>query len=398
MNIEQSAKDILSEIIEWRRQLHRIPEIGFDLFQTSQFVKDRLNEMDISYQNMAGTGILAVINGEKLGPTIALRADMDGLPIKEETGLDYASLNGNMHACGHDAHTAMLLGVAKILAENKHLLKGTVKLIFQPAEETTGGAKIMIDEGCMEAPQVDAIIGLHIGRLFKEVGNGQIGIRYGSMMAAVDSFCVKVRGQGGHGARPHQCIDPITTSAEIITSLQRIVSREIDPTHDAVLSICMIQGGTTTNVIPEEVEFKGTIRTLDKEDRFLIEKRFKEICTSIADANRAEAEITYGHFYPAVVNDEDFTRCFAESAAKIVGSKNIVKIKTPNMGAEDMAYYLLETKGTFCILGSFILDVNKEYPHHHPKFDINEDILWVGPAIFVQTVMDFFKEHERNSS
>ncbi len=398
MNAKQCAQDLHSDIIEWRRRLHQIPEIGFDLFQTCQFVKDRLNEMGISYENMAGTGVLATICGEETGPTIALRADMDGLPIKEETGLDYASVNGNMHACGHDAHTAMLLGTAKILAENKNLLKGTVKMIFQPAEETTGGAKIMIDEGCMKNPHVDAVIGLHIGQLFKEVGDGQIGIRYGSMMAAVDSFIVNVRGQGGHGARPHQCIDPIIASAEMITSLQRIVSREIDPTHEAVLSICMIQGGTTTNVIPEAVEFKGTIRTLDKDDRLFIEKRFKEICSSIAHANRAEAEITYGKFYPAVVNDEDFTRFFAESAAKIVGKRNIVEIKTPGMGAEDMAYYLLETKGTFFSLGSFRSDRDTQYPHHHSKFDINEDVLWIGPAVFAQTVIDFFKDHEQKST
>ncbi len=394
MNAKQSAKDIHSDIIEWRRRLHQIPEIGFDLFQTSQFVKDRLNEMGISYETMARTGVLALISGDETGPTIALRADMDGLPIKEETGLDYASVNGNMHACGHDAHTAMLLGTAKILAENKDLLKGTVKMIFQPAEETTGGAKIMIDEGCMKGPHVDAVIGLHIGQLFKEVGDGQIGIRYGSMMAAVDSFSVKVRGHGGHGARPHQCIDPIITSSEMITSLQRIVSREIDPTHEAVLSICMIQGGTTTNVIPETVEFKGTIRTLDQDDRLFIEKRFREICASIAQANRAEAEITYGKFYPAVLNDEDFTRFFAKSAAKIVGKRNIVEIKRPGMGAEDMAYYLLETKGTFFSLGSFRSDRDTQYPHHHPKFDINEDVLWIGPAVFAQTVIDFFKDHE----
>lgn len=392
MNIKEAAKGVHSDIIKWRRQLHKIPETGFDLFQTSQYVKDRLEEMGIEHKTMVQTGVLAIIRGRENGPTIALRADMDALPIKEETGLAYASTNNCMHACGHDAHTAMLLGVAKILSENKSMLKGNVKLIFQPAEETTGGAKPMIDEGCMENPKVDAVIGLHIGQLFNEVGNGQIGIRYGSMMAAVDSFVIKVKGKGGHVARPHQCVDPITTAAEMITAFQRIISREIDPTHGAVLTVGMIQGGTTTNVIPETVEFKGTIRTLDPDDRVFIEKRVKEMCELIAKANRTEAEIYYGNFYPAVVNDEEFTRRFAKSAEKIVGSENVVEIKSPSMGAEDMAYYLLESPGTFCSLGSYKPDVDMHYPHHHPKFDINEDVLWIGPAVFIQAVLDFFNE------
>lgn len=383
-----SAKAIHKKVVEWRRELHRIPETDFDLVKTSQFVKDRLDEFGVEHRVMGRTGVVGLVREIKDSPTIALRADMDALPINEETGLPFASKNGKMHACGHDAHTAMLLGVARILSENRESLKGNVKLVFQPAEETTGGAKPMIEEGCLENPKVDAIFGLHIGHLFREVGNGQIGVRFGEMMAAVDSFIVKVRGRGGHGARPHQCVDPVTTAAEMIMGLQKIVSREIDPTHGAVVTVGMIKGGTTTNVIPEEVEFRGTIRTLNPDDRQFIEKRFAEMCSSIAEANRAKAEINYANYYPAVINDEEMTRVLAGAAAKIVGEEDVVEIRSPSMGAEDMAYYLQRTRGSFCSLGSGKKDGNNEYPHHHPKFDIDEDVLWIGPALFVQTVLD----------
>jgi len=394
VDVKKSAKVIHTEIKKWRHELHKIPEIGFELFKTSQYIKERLDEIAIEYRDVAKTGIAAIINGEKPGPTIALRADMDALPIKEETGLPYASTNGYMHACGHDAHTAMLLGTAKILSKNKEILKGKVKLFFQPAEETTGGAKPMIEEGCMENPKVDAVLGLHINQIFRELGNGQIGIYYGAMMAAADTFVIKVIGKGGHGAKPHLCVDPITTAAEMITTLQRIISREINPTHPAVITVGKIEGGTTTNVIPEKVEFEGTVRTLDPDDRIYIKKRIREMCESIAKANRAEIEIHYSHSYPATINDRGFTRKFVKSAEKIVGKENIVEIKEPSMGADDMAYFLQEVPGTFFYLGSHNPKTTRlTYPIHHPKFDIDEDIMWIGSAVFAQTVLDFFNEY-----
>ena len=230
MDIDRYVNDIKHEIINWRRELHTIPEIDFDLFKTSQYIKNELDEMGIPYVNMmAKVGICAIINGCTDGPTIALRSDMDGLPIKEETGLSFASENGYMHACGHDAHMAMLLGAAKILSKNKDKLTGNVKLFFQPAEENEGGAKPMINEGCLDNPKVDAIFGLHVGDFFKEVGHGMVGVHHSTAMASVDKFIVKVIGKGGHGGSPHNCCDPIVATCEIISSLQRIVSREISP-------------------------------------------------------------------------------------------------------------------------------------------------------------------------
>ncbi len=390
MDVIKTAKDVHSDVIQWRRKLHQIPELGFELHKTSRFVRERLEEMGIEYEVIAKTGICAIIKGSKPGPTIALRADMDALLLKEETGLPYASTNDNMHACGHDAHTAMLLGAARILSENKDKLKGNVKLFFQPAEENEGGAQPMIEAGCMENPQVDAVLGLHVGALFKEVGAGKIGIHYGPAMAAVDKFSVKVRGKGGHGAAPHMCVDPIATACEIITNLQKIVSREINPTHPAVLSVGTIRGGTAFNIIPEVVEFEGTVRTTDPRDREFIQKRFKEMCETIARANRAEVEIDYLNHYPAAINDEEFTQQFVKSAENVIGKQNIVELRKPTMGAEDMAYFLQKAPGTFFFLGTNNPEKGIIYPNHHPKFDVDEDVLWIGPALFVQAVLDFF--------
>ncbi len=390
MNVLNEVVKIKNNIINWRRELHKIPEYDFDLFETSEYIQSKLKEFKIEYRIVAKTGIVATIYGSKEGPTIGIRADMDALPIREETNLPFTSENKEyMHACGHDAHIAMLLGAAKILSENRQKLKGNVRLIFQPAEETTGGAKIMIEEGCLENPEVDYIIGAHIGSIFNEVGNSQVGYRYGGMMAAVDSFSVKVKGKGGHGALPHQCIDPIVIASEIIMSIQKIISREINPTHPVVITTGMIHGGRDVNIIPEEVTFRGTIRTLHKEDRKLVEKRIKEIANALAMANRTTVEIEYKNYYPAVINDETITRELTKAAEKIVGKDNIIQIKEPALTAEDMSYYLNEVPGTFFIIGSSKkADDGIVYPHHHPKFDINEEVLWIGTATFVQFVKD----------
>lgn len=390
-DIIKLSKEIHKDIINWRRELHQIPGVGFDIEDTYNFVKLKLEEMNIEYETLARTGISAIIKGSAEGPTIALRADMDALPIKEETGLSFASKNNCMHACGHDAHASMLLGAAKILSDNRAYLKGNVKLFFQPAEENHGGAKPMIEEGCMENPKVDAVMGLHIGQLFEEVKTGMIGVKSGYVMASVDWVNVKVIGKGGHGATPHLCVDPVIISSEMITSLQKVVSRETSPLHPAVLTIGLIQGGTAANIIPETVEFKGTIRTLYPEDRTRVEKRIKEICEGIAHANGAKVEITYSKGYPALKNNEAFTESFIKSAEKIVGKDNIVVLKDPTMGAEDMSYFLQEAPGTFFFLGSHNTEKGIIYPHHHPKFDVDEDVLWIGTAAFVQVVFDFLK-------
>lgn len=390
MDIIKEVKKIENDIINWRRELHKIPEYSFDLPNTSRFIQNKLDEFNIEYRISAKTGIVATIYGNKMGKTIGIRADMDALPVKEDTNLPFKSKNeGFMHACGHDAHVAILLGAAKIFSENKDKLTGNIRLIFQPAEETTGGAKIMIEEGCLDNPKVDHIIGLHIGSLFKDVKNGQIGIRKGSLMASVDSFMVKIKGKGGHGGMPHLCVDPILISAEIITALQKIISRELNPVHGGVITTGMIQGGTDFNIIPEEVMFKGTIRLLEKKDRCFVGERIKSIVSSIAAANRGTAEIDYNQYYPAVINDVNVTNRLMDSIKKIMDEKDIIEIKDPALTAEDVSYYLNEVPGTFFILGSAKKHEDGIiYPHHHPRFDIDEKVLWLGTAIYVQFIYD----------
>ncbi len=388
MDFALEAKKIHEEIITWQRELHKIPEIGFDLFETTSYIKEQLTMMNVQYKVCSKTGgIIVLINGDVDGKTIAFRADMDVLPIVEKTNLKHASTNGNMHACGHDAHAAMLLGSTKIINTNKEKFKGKVKLIFQPAEETSGGAKPMIENGCLKNPNVDAIVGLHIGPSYRELKDGQIGISYGSIMASVDSFKLKVIGNGGHGAKPHLCTDPIVTASEIILSLQKIISREINPSHGVVITVGKIAGGTVQNVIPDYVEFWATVRTLDNEDRNFVEKRIKEIATGIAKANRNRVEIDYKRYFPPTINDREFTKFFCKSAIKIIGSEDIVELTDKNMGSEDMSYYLQEVPGTFFYLGSF----PTKHPAHNSKFEINDEVLWEGPAIFSQVAYDFLQ-------
>jgi amidohydrolase len=390
IDAKKQAKKLEKDIIQWRRELHQIPETDAELPKTSAYVRQKLEEFGIEYRTFSNMGIAATLYGMKDGPTLAFRADMDALPITEQTGLPFCSVNGNMHACGHDAHTAMLLGAAKILAECKGQLEGNVKFIFQPAEETTGGTRDMIEEGCLDSPKVDRLISLHIGSLFESVGTGQFGIRKGPIMASVDSFAVKVQGKGGHGASPHECIDPIVITCEMIQSIQKIISREIKPTHGAVITVGMMKAGTAVNVIPDQAEFSGTIRTLDPADRAFIEQRMKTLIPQIAEANRATVELTYNSYYPPAVNSAEVTDFFAQCAEKIVGRENVVEIDEPSTGTEDVSYYLEKVPGAFSILGSWKPhDDGVYYPHHNSKFHLDEAVLWLGTAVFVQCAFDF---------
>lgn len=393
MNMDFIAltKEIQQDIIKWRRELHRIPEIAFELNNTSEYVRAQLEKMGIEYRVIGKTGICGIIYGENCDLTVALRADMDGLPITENTGLEFQSCNANMHACGHDAHMAMLLGAASIITRNKQLLKVNVKLIFQPAEENVGGAQTLIKEGCLEDPKVDAIFGLHVGNLSEEVGNGQIGVMAGAMMAAVDDFSIKIIGRGGHGAAPHQCIDPVIAAGELICSLQKIVSREIAPVNPAVLTIGKIAGGQAFNIIPDEVELEGCVRSLTDKDREYIEKRFHKLVTGICEANRSRAEICYYKKYPVLINDSNITNKLIASASDIIGRENVIVLKNPVMASEDMSYYLREVPGTFFYLGTNNTEKNIEYPNHHPKFNVDEEVLWIGTAVLSKAVFDFEK-------
>ena len=392
IDVKQEVKKIESEIIEWRHQLHMIPELHTELPKTTAFIKARLDEMGLTYKTYTNNGISVVIEGAEDGPVIGFRADMDALPVKEETGLPFASTNENMHACGHDAHAAMLLGAAKVLSQHKDKIKGKVVLIWQPAEETSGGSADMIAEGCLADPKVDRFISVHVGNLFKDVPSGYLGVRHGPLMAACSSFNVKIIGKGGHGGRPHECVDPILISCEIIQSLQKLVAREVAATHSAVVTVGLIHSGTLVNIVPDEATFGGTVRCFQPEDVDLLEERIKQVVTGIAEANRAKAEIEYIRYYPATINNNEVTDFLAETAAKIIGRDKVVEIEYPSTGTEDVAYYINEVPGSFGILGSIqAYEDGVVYPHHNSKMMLDESVFWIGSALFVQAALDFCK-------
>ncbi len=390
VDILKEVKSVEEDIIKWRRDLHMIPELGLELPKTVRYVSDRLDEMGIPYHTLVnGNAVVALIEGHPNGKTIGIRADMDALPVKEETGLSFASVNGCMHACGHDGHTAVLLGAAKVLNKYKSELKGNVKLLFQPGEEYPGGALPMIEEGALENPAVDAVIGLHEGRISEAVSKGKIGVTYGPMMASMDRIFIRIIGKGSHGAYPEDSVDPISTAAEVISALQRVVSREIKAVEPAVLSVTRIQGGFNQNVIPGEVELEGTVRTFNNETRQFIARRIDEITKGITGAMRATYELQYDFKYPPLINNKEFTEFFVKSAQKIIPKEDIVEMEHPVMGGEDMAYFLEKVPGTFFFLSNPGEIEGQTYPHHNPRFDIDEAYLKRGAALFVQTVFDY---------
>ena len=387
------AKRYEQTIIDWRRQLHKVPELGTDLPRTTAIIRNALQEMGYESQTYSNSGIRAVLRGGRPGPTLALRADMDALPVKEETGLPFASCNGNMHACGHDAHAAMLLGTAKILSEHREEIAGNVIFLFQPAEETYGGAKTMIEEGCLKDPDADRFLSLHVGSILPGVPNGCIGVRRGSIFAGACAFIVTVRGKGGHGARPHECVDPIPVACEMVLALQNLVSREVAPLHSAVITVGFLHAGAVVNVIPNEAVFGMSVRTLQPEDKAFLKKRIPEMLEQIAAANRAAADVEYQEIYPPVVNDPAVADFFAECAKKVLGEEGVTEPAEATMGAEDAAFYLQEVPGNYAILGSFKAHQDGVvYPHHNARFDIDESTLWIGPAVFCRCALDYCRE------
>ncbi|MDD2454277.1 MAG: amidohydrolase [Synergistales bacterium] len=392
-DILEEAGSMSEEITAWRRHLHEIPELGLETPKTAAFIVQELKKMGVGNirEKIGGWGVAAVIEGALPGKVLAIRADCDALPIKEETGLPFASKSGLMHACGHDAHTAMALGAAKLLLANRDKLAGTVKFIFQPAEENVQGAKAMIDDGVMENPAVDAVIGLHTGCLWKEIGPGEIGVRFGSLMAAVDRFIITFKGKGGHGATPHLTVDPVTMTSTAVLELQTILSRELSPLDPAVLTIGRIEGGRAFNIIAESCTIEGTVRTLSPETRAFVEERIRAIASRVAEGMRGEAEVKYESGPPALINDRDFTKKFQEFAAELAGADKVKEISEPTMGGEDVAFFLEKVPGTFFVHGSCNPEKGQVYPHHNPKFDIDEDTLPLGSALFAGFALNWQK-------
>ena len=350
--ILEEASALEQQLIEWRRHLHANPERSMQEKETASFLSGLLKEHGIEFESgIAKTGIVAKIKGEAgEGRTIALRADMDALPISEKNEIDYRSKNeGVMHACGHDAHMAVVLGASVILARMKDLFPGLIKILFQPSEETyPGGAKLMIEEGVLENPRPDVIIGEHV---FPELEAGKVGFRGGKYMASTDEFFITVKGQGGHGAIPDRNIDPVVISAQIILALQQIVSRNARPVMPTVLSIGRVIADGQTNIIPDEVKMDGIIRTFDEAWRAEIKNRIRETASSIASAAGATAEVEIHQGYPFLENDPEVTSRMKTYAEEFLGKENVVELE-PRMTAEDFAYYLQKVPGCFYRLGT----------------------------------------------
>ena len=377
--IKDESKSISDWIINIRRELHEHPELMYEEFKTSELIRRELDKLDIPYKHpIAETGVLASI-GNGNGPCVALRADMDALPIHEETDVPFRSkIDGKMHACGHDCHVSMLLGAAKLLKEKENKINGTVKLLFQPAEEGGAGGKLMREEGALKDPAVERIFGLHV---WPQMPSGQIGSREGTFLAATSSLSLTVKGVGGHAAVPQLTKDPVLTSARIITNLQSIISRELDPLDSGVVSITVIHGGNASNVIPSDVNVKGTLRSLTMDGLKELQKRVKEIAEGIAQTHGCEAIVEYvGNDYPPTVNDSDMWKFAKKIGIELLGDENVSDLDAV-MGGEDFAYYTEKVKGCFVVLGMNNPDIDATYSVHHPMFKADEDALHIGTAL-----------------
>jgi amidohydrolase len=403
--VSKAADKIESKVIAWRRDFHEHPELGNLEIRTAQVVAKHLAALGIEVKTgVAKTGVIGLLRGDKPGPVVALRADMDGLPVIERTALPFASkaksvYNGNevgvMHACGHDTHLAILMGVAEILSSMKNDLKGTVKFIFQPAEEGVpageeGGAELMVKEGVLENPKVDAIFGLHIN---SQTEVGKISYRPGGTMAGVNDMKITVKGKSAHGAYPWFSVDPIVVSAQIINNLQSIVSRNLDVTENAgVVTIGAIHGGNRSNIIPEQVEMLGTVRALSIEDEKMLIQRIKEVATKTAESAGAVAEvkIPYSSHYPVTFNDVKLTEKMLPVLQKTAGAEN-VQLKPAVTGAEDFSFFQQKVPGLFIFLGGMPKgkDPKTAAPHHTPDFYIDESGLKLGVKALANLAIDY---------
>ena len=382
------AQDIKDWIVNIRRDFHMNPELSTEEFRTGDKIVEYLEDLGIEYETgIADTGVLGIIRGKQEGKTVALRADIDALPIQDKKDAPYRStIDGKMHACGHDAHTAILLGTAKILKSMENNLCGNVKLFFQPAEESVGGAERMIEDGVMENPKVDAIFGLHVS---PEIEVGKIGIKYGQTNAYTDGVEIIVHGKGCHAARPQEGIDAIVIAGQIIIALQSIVSRNVDPINSAVVTIGAISGGTRGNIIADRVELKGTIRTLDFDTRASVIKRIKGITTQIAEAMGGRAECIINEGYIALVNTDEIVDIARDSGEGVLGVDNVTILKSPRLGGEDFAYFAKAAPAAFYRLGCGNIEKGIVHGAHSCRFDIDEDCLVYGTALQVQNVLSF---------
>ncbi|MBF2001449.1 MAG: amidohydrolase [Synechococcales cyanobacterium M58_A2018_015] len=386
--IRSEIQALQPQLVDWRRWLHQRPELGFQEQLTSAFVAQKLQEWGIEHRTqIANTGIVAIIAGHQPGPVLAIRADMDALPIQEENQVPYCSQHpGKMHACGHDGHTAIALGTAYYLSQHRHRFNGTVKIIFQPAEEGPGGAKPMIEEGVLQNPDVDAIIGLH---LWNNLPLGTVGVREGALMAAVEVFECWIQGQGGHGAMPHQTVDSIVVAAQVVTALQTIVARQVDPLKAGVVTIGEFHAGHANNVIADHARLSGTVRYFDPSLDGFFEQRMHQIIAGVCQSHGATYTLDYHKLYPPVINHRAITNLVRSVAESVVETPAGIVPECQTMGGEDMSYFLQAVPGCYFFLGAANLNKGLAYPHHHPRFDFDETALSIGVELFARCVETF---------
>ncbi len=381
-----SIAQLQPQLVQWRRHLHRFPELGFQERATSDFIAQKLRSWGLSVQTgIARTGIVATVEGALPGPVLGVRADMDALPILERNPVEYASEHsGVMHACGHDGHVAIALGTARWLAEHRETLAGTVKFLFQPAEEGPGGALPMIEAGVLSRPDVDALIGLHLWNTMKL---GEVGVKGGPSMGDTSQFKVTIVGKGGHGAIPQQTVDAVVVGAQVVGALQTIVSRNVDPFQPVVVTVGKFHSGSNFNVIAQTAQLEGTVRCFDLTLAEMLPRRIEQVIAGICDAHGATYEFEYHRHYPAVVNDPDIAALVRAVAEQFLGEAQVRPETT--LGGEDMAFFLQKVPGCYFFLGSANPERGLDKPHHHPCFDFDEAALGLGVELFVRCVERF---------
>lgn len=381
------AEALREQLVDWRRDFHRHPELAFEEHRSAGIIAQTLRELGYDVETgVAKTGVVALLRGDKPGPVAMARFDMDALPVLEANETEYASRNrGVMHACGHDGHMAIGLGVATVIARHRGGLSGTLKLVFQPGEEGGNGAEMMVKEGVLENPRPDVVLATHV---WNDKVVGTVNVTAGAVMAAAERWSCTVHGEGGHGAMPHQAIDPIVAASYMVTSLQTVVSRDVSPLETAVVTVGSFNGGDAFNVIPDRVDLSGTIRTYDAGVRETVLRRVRELLEGTAAAHGTSANLKIEHLTPAVVNDPDVTRVVRASAEAAVGPEHVYSGER-TMGSEDAAYFTQEVPGCYFFLGSANPQRGLDAPHHNPRFDFDEDVLPVGVAVMVEAILHY---------
>ncbi len=388
--IRLEIRALQSQLISWRRHLHQYPELGFQEILTAQYISQQLQQMGVSHQTeIAKTGIVATVESSYSGSVVGIRADIDALPIQEANDIPYRSQHdGKMHACGHDGHTAIALGVAQYLRKYPDKFKGTVKIIFQPAEESPGGAKPMIEAGILQNPKVDAIFGLH---LWNYLPKGTIGVRKGALMAAVECFELKIQGKGGHGAIPQHTVDSVVVGAQIVNALQSIVSRNINPLESAVVTIGEFKAGTALNVIADTAILRGTVRYFNPQFTGFFEQRMEQMIAGICQGYGATYDFNYWQLYPALINNEKMAELVHAVALEVIETPLGIAPECQTMGGEDMSFFLQEVPGCYFFLGSSNPEKQLNYPHHHPCFNFDEDVLPMGVEMFIRCLEKYYE-------